>query len=107
LQTERFKGWTFLLLAGASEVVWSTSLRYEGPLAVATFVATMIASLLLLKRAMRTIPLSTCYAAFTGLGAAGTALVGIAAFGEPLTFVRCALLAIVVGAVAALKYCDN
>ena len=107
MQVEQLKGWTFLLLAGASEVVWSTSLRYEGFAAVATFVASMIASLLLLKRAMRSIPLSTCYAAFTGLGAAGTALVGIAAFGEPVTFIRCTLLLVVVGAVAALKYCDS
>ena len=60
--------------------------------------------LVLLMGAIRSIPLGICYAAFTGLGATGTALVGIAAYAEPITLVRCACLTVIVVAVMALKH---
>jgi quaternary ammonium compound-resistance protein SugE len=100
-------GWTYLVLAGLFEVGFTTSLKLsEGFTRVGpsiAFVLSSAASFWLLTRAMHTISLGTAYAVWTGIGACGTALVGIALFGESLSFWRLFFLGTIVGAVAGLK----
>jgi quaternary ammonium compound-resistance protein SugE len=66
-------------------------------------VLSMIVSLGLLGLALRTLPLGTAYAVWTGVGTVGTALLGIALFGEPATAMRLACIALIVAGIAGLK----
>lgn len=99
--------WFYLLLAGFFEVVGTTVFRFidglSKPLPLAAFLFCGAASLYLLFRALEGIPLGTAYAVWTGLGAAGTVLIGMIWFGEPATFARIALLTILVATVMGLK----
>jgi quaternary ammonium compound-resistance protein SugE len=63
----------------------------------------MVASVVLLALAMRTLPVGTAYAVWTGIGAVGTALLGIVLFGEPATFARLGCIALIVAGIAGLK----
>jgi quaternary ammonium compound-resistance protein SugE len=96
--------WFLLFLAGVLEIVWAIGLKHtEGftklwPSVIT--IAAMVASFWLLAQAVRTIPIGTGYAMWTGIGAAGTAILGMAWYGEPATAARLAcLLAIVLGIV--------
>jgi quaternary ammonium compound-resistance protein SugE len=96
-----------LLTAGLLEVVWAVGLKYtEGftrPLPSALTGAAMVASMFLLARALRTIPVGTGYAVWTGIGAVGTALVGIWLLGEPRNPGRLLAIAAIVGGIIGLK----
>lgn len=78
--------WLWLVLAGLLEVAWAVGLKHSAgfsrPAVSAATVLLMIGSFWLLALALRSIPLGTGYAVWTGIGALGTALVGIVAFGE-------------------------
>jgi quaternary ammonium compound-resistance protein SugE len=63
----------------------------------------MAVSVVLLALAMRTLPVGTAYAVWTGIGAVGTALLGIALFGEPATFARLGCIALIVAGIVGLK----
>ena len=82
--------WAVLILAGIFEIGWAIGLKYtEGfsrPLPTALTVLSMIVSLWLLGLALRDLPVGTAYAVWTGVGAVGTAALGIALLGEPATF---------------------
>jgi quaternary ammonium compound-resistance protein SugE len=99
--------WFYLVVAGLLEVVWAIGLKYtEGftrlvPSAI-TIVA-MIASVWFLALALRVIPVGTGYAAWTGIGAVGTAILGIALFGEPATVARLACIGLIVAGIVGLK----
>lgn len=99
--------WFVLLLAGLFEVAWAVGLRYTehfsrpGPTA-ATVVA-MVLSVVLLERAVRVLPLGTAYAVWTGIGAVGTALVGILLHGDPASAARIVCLALIVSGIIGLK----
>jgi len=99
--------WVFLGLAGALEVSFTTALKYaEGftklwPSVI--FVLAYGGSAWFLAQAVKTIPLGTAYAIWTGIGAVGTAIVGIALFGEPATALRLLFLAVIVGGIVGLK----
>lgn len=99
--------WLILLLAGLLEIVWAIGLKYtEGftrlwPSAV-TIVA-MVTSVVLLGYAMKTLPVGTSYAVWVGIGAVGTAILGIALFGEPATTGRLASLALIIAGIVGLK----
>ncbi len=99
--------WIFLTLAGALEVAFTTSLKYSEGLTktwpTVLFIATTIGSFTFLAQAIKTIPLGTAYAVWTGIGAVGTVIVGIAVFGEPATASRLAFLALIVGGIIGLK----
>ncbi|GAA4030666.1 multidrug efflux SMR transporter [Sphingomonas rosea] len=99
--------WALLILGGLFEVGFTTSLRFvEGfrnwPWTLA-FLISVTASMTLLERAAREIPMGTAYAVWGGIGAIGTVLVGMAFFDEPTTTVRLLLILVVVGAIAGLK----
>ncbi len=99
--------WVWLVLGGLFEVGFTTSLRFvDGfrnlPWTLAFLVAVTL-SMGLLEYASRTIPMGTAYAVWGGIGAVGTVLVGIAFFGEPSSAIRLALIALIVGAIVALK----
>jgi quaternary ammonium compound-resistance protein SugE len=99
--------WLFLIVAGLFEVVWAIGLKYtQGftrPLPSAITVGAMGLSIYLLARALRSIPVGTGYAVWTGIGAVGTALVGIWLLGEPRTAARLLAIAAIVGGIVGLK----
>jgi quaternary ammonium compound-resistance protein SugE len=99
--------WVYLLLAGLMEVAWPLGLKYSDGLTrfwpVFGGIAAMAASLGFFALAARSVPLGAGYAVWTGLGAAGTALIGMALFGEPATFLRIACLGAIVGGAVGLK----
>jgi quaternary ammonium compound-resistance protein SugE len=101
--------WMFLLLAGLLEVAFTTALRLsEGlskPLPTAIFVACAVFSFLSLEKAARAIPLGTAYAVWVGIGAAGTLLVGVALFEEPLSAPRLLFLALLLSSIIGLRLC--
>ena len=76
--------WLTLLAAGLFEIGWAVGLKAANgrPLILAATIAAMVVSVALLYLAMRDLPLGTAYAVWTGIGAVGTVLVGIVAFGE-------------------------
>lgn len=100
--------WMLLLIAGLFEVVWAIGLKYtEGftrPLASVITVAAMIASVWLLALAIKQIPVGTGYAVWTGIGAVGTAALGILLFNEPATVVRLLCIGLIVVGIAGLKF---
>lgn len=98
----RFMAWTFLVVAGLFEICWAIGLKYtEGfsrlsPTAVT--LAAMVASFGCLAQALKSIPVGTGYAVWTGIGAAGTAVLGIVLFAESVSIVKvCSLLCIILG----------
>lgn len=99
--------WVLLFLAGLAEIGWAVGLKYtEGftrLVPTALTLASMAVSIVLLGLAVRELPMGTAYAVWTGIGAAGTALLGIYLFGEPRDALRLACIALIVGGVLGLK----
>jgi quaternary ammonium compound-resistance protein SugE len=99
--------WVWLTLAGLLEIVWAVGLKYtEGftrmvPSAIT--VAAMIGSVYLLALAVRTIPIGTGYAVWTGIGAVGVAILGMVLFGEPKDALRIGSILLIVAGIAGLK----
>jgi quaternary ammonium compound-resistance protein SugE len=100
-------GWLYLVLAGVFEIGFTTSMRYlDWPFRPGPVIAFLIFSGLsfgLLIAAMKTVPLGTAYAVWTGIGAAGTALVGIGWYGEAATTARVLLLTVLIASIVGLK----
>lgn len=107
MEREQELAWGYLLLAGIFEVGFTTALRYVENftrlLPTALFLLFATGSFVFLQKSLSSVPLGTAYAVWTGIGAAGTALLGVFAFGEPATFARLALLAALIAAVVGLK----
>jgi quaternary ammonium compound-resistance protein SugE len=99
--------WIILLLAGLTEVGWAVGLKYtEGFTRLVPSVLTVIcmaASLGLLGLALKTLPIGTAYAVWTGIGTIGTALLGIALFGESAGALRLACIGLIVAGIVGLK----
>ena len=99
--------WLLLIVAGLFEIVWAVGLKYTHgftrPLPSALTIGAMTVSMYLLARAVRTIPVGTGYAVWTGIGAVGTALVGVWLLGEPRTVGRLLAIAAIVGGIVGLK----
>ncbi|MCW7536651.1 SMR family transporter [Aquabacterium sp. A7-Y] len=99
--------WSILLIAGLLEVAWATGLKFsEGftrPVITAMTVAAMVGSVWLLGLAMRQIALGTAYAVWTGIGAMGSALIGMWLFGEAASAARLACLALIGLGIVGLK----
>ncbi|WP_414662034.1 quaternary ammonium compound efflux SMR transporter SugE [Horticoccus sp. 23ND18S-11] len=102
------KPWIFLLVAAALEVGWAIGLKYTQGFtrlwpSVAT-IAAMAASMYLLALAARVLPIGTAYAVWTGIGAVGTAVIGILLLDEPANAGRIVCIGLIVCGVAGLKY---
>ncbi|MBP1856552.1 quaternary ammonium compound efflux SMR transporter SugE [Rhizobium herbae] len=99
--------WIFLFLAGILEIGWAIGLKYtEGFTRLVPTVLTgaaMLASIVLLGVAVRTLPLGTAYAIWTGIGTVGTVILGIILFAEPATAVRIGCIALIIAGIAGLK----
>ena len=99
--------WIVLFIAGLLEVVWAVGLKYTHGFSrlvpsVITIVA-MVVSMALLSWAMKTLPVGTAYAVWTGIGASGAMAVGILFWNDPLTFWRILGVMFIVGGVVMLK----
>ncbi|MGX7708029.1 quaternary ammonium compound efflux SMR transporter SugE [Methylobacterium sp. Gmos1] len=99
--------WILLLVAGLFEIGWAIGLKYSDgftrPLPALLTGLSMVASVVLLGLALRTLPVGTAYAVWTGIGTVGTALLGIALFGEPATAARLACIGLIVAGILGLK----
>jgi quaternary ammonium compound-resistance protein SugE len=99
--------WTVLFVAGLLEVGWAIGLKYtDGFTKLIPSVLTLAAmagSVILLGLALKTLPIGTAYAVWTGIGAVGTALLGIILFGEPATAPRLASIGLIVAGIVGLK----
>ncbi len=106
--------WIILIVAGLFEVAFASCLGKakvatgnEAVLWYAGFVVTLAISMILLVKAIQTIPVGTAYAVWTGIGAAGTVLIGIVVFKEPATFLRLLFLITLIGSIVGLKLVSN
>jgi len=99
--------WTYLFIAGVLEVAWAIGLKYtEGFTRLWPSVATaaaLILSMVMLALALRTLPIGTAYAVWTGIGAVGTATLGILLFEEPADAARVLCIALIVAGIVGLK----
>ena len=99
--------WIYLLVAGLLETVWAVGLKYSDgfrrPLPSLVTALAMVASMLLLARAVRDLPVGTAYAVWVGIGAFGTALWGILAFGESASPSRLLFLTLLLVSIVGLK----
>jgi quaternary ammonium compound-resistance protein SugE len=99
--------WILVGVAGVLEVVWAyfmkTSEGFSKPLESALCIATMIASFWLLSIAMKSLPLGTAYAVWTGIGAVGAFIVGVIALGEPANALRIVSACLILGGIAGLR----
>ncbi|MDQ6655508.1 MAG: quaternary ammonium compound efflux SMR transporter SugE [Verrucomicrobiota bacterium] len=99
--------WVFLFLAGLTEVAWAIGLKYTdgwsrlGPSLITG--ALMIVSFAFLSLALKTLPIGTAYAVWTGIGAAGTAIAGMYLFGEPRDALRILSLVLIIAGVVGLR----
>jgi quaternary ammonium compound-resistance protein SugE len=99
--------WFILIVAGLLEVGFTTAMRYPGVFTkvvpTAIFLAFSLLSFVMLAKASETIDLGTSYAVWTGIGAAGTVLIGILWFGEPTSALRLVFLITLIASIIGLK----
>ena len=99
--------WVYLIIAGLFEIGWATSMKYaEGltrPGVTAIAVAASIVSFVLLALAMKTLPLGTAYSVWTGIGAVGSAILGIVLFQESGNPLRLACIGFIIIGIVGLK----
>lgn len=100
--------WLQLLVAGILEIVWAIGMKYSAGFSklwpsVIT-VAAALASFYYLSQALHTLPVGTAYAVWTGIGAVGTAVLGILLFGESVSALRVACILLIVGGILGLKW---
>ncbi|GAA0201223.1 quaternary ammonium compound efflux SMR transporter SugE [Haladaptatus pallidirubidus] len=98
--------WKILIIAGLFEVAWAIGLEYSDGFSkfwpsVATVVALVI-SMVLLAEALKTLPVGTAYAVWTGIGAVGTAILGVVLFDEPADVLRIAFIGVIVVGIVGL-----
>ncbi len=99
--------WLMVIAAGVLETIWALGLKYSDGFSklwpsVFTMVA-VVASFLLLAQAMKTLPVGTAYAVWVGIGAVGTAVLAVFLFGEAVTLMRVAGIALIIAGIIALK----
>jgi len=100
--------WFLLTLAGILEIGWAIGLKYTDgftrPLPTALTAVSLVASMVLLGLAVKTLPMGTAYAVWTGIGTVGTAILGIVLFAEPATALRLGCIALIVAGILGLKF---
>ena len=99
--------WLLLLIAGLLEIVWAYWMKQSEGFTRLTpsliTLATMGASFALLALAMRSLPMGTAYAVWTGIGAVGALAVGVVLLGEPMTPLRLIAAALIIGGLVLMK----
>jgi quaternary ammonium compound-resistance protein SugE len=107
-ERKRIVSWVYLFIAGLFEIAWAIGLKYtEGftrPLPSVLTVAAMIISFAMLGLALRTLPLGTAYAVWTGIGTMGTVILGILLFQEPTDAPRLICIGLIIAGVAGLRF---
>jgi quaternary ammonium compound-resistance protein SugE len=100
--------WLYLVLAGLLEIAWAMGLKYtDGFTKLAPSiltVAAMMGSFVLLGQALRVLPIGTAYAIWTGIGAVGTAILGMVFLGEPRDVARILCILLIVAGIVGLKF---
>ena len=100
--------WLILLFAGLFETIWAVGLKYtygfSRPLPTIGTLAAMAASVWLLSIAMKSLPVGTAYAMWTGIGAVGAVLLGIFLFHEPVTPARLGCVELIIAGLVGLKF---
>ena len=99
--------WVILFVAGLFEVGWAIGLKYSDgftkPLASTLTIIAMVASVVLLGWAMKSLPVGTAYSVWVGIGAIGTVILGIYLFSEPADFFRLVSVGLIIAGVVGLK----
>jgi quaternary ammonium compound-resistance protein SugE len=99
--------WMFLFVAGLLEIVWAYTMKrsdgFTRPTATVVTIAAMIASFGLLSVSMRTLPLGTAYTVWTGIGAVGAFVLGVALLGESASPARLAAAALIISGIVLMK----
>lgn len=99
--------WIILIVAGLFEIVWAILLKYSQGFTVLipsiVAVIAMVISIVLLGIAMKSMPVGTAYAVWTGIGAIGTVILGIILLGDPVTFGRIICLFLILSGIIGLK----
>lgn len=99
--------WTALFIAGLFEIIWALGLKYSQgfskPLPSVITIAAMLVSFYLLSYSMKTLPMGTAYAVWTGIGAMGIFICGVIFLSEPLTLVRGLSVLLIAAGIAGLK----
>ena len=99
--------WTLLVLSGLADVAWAVATKnsegFTRPLWSLASLAALAAFVGLLAQALKALPLGTAYAVWTGIGAVGTAILGIALFGDPTNTARLACIGLIVAGILGLK----
>jgi quaternary ammonium compound-resistance protein SugE len=99
--------WLYLLIAGLFEVAWAIGLKYTDGftrlMPSIWTVVSMAVSFLFLSLALKTLPVGTAYAVWTGIGAVGVAILGIVLFAEPANALRLGCIGMIVGGIVGLK----
>lgn len=99
--------WYVLVVAGLFEVAWAIGLEYSDglsrPVPTAGTVVALVVSMLLLAKALEDLPVGTAYAVWTGIGAVGTASLGVVLFDEPANLSRVFFVGVVVVGIAGLR----
>jgi quaternary ammonium compound-resistance protein SugE len=99
--------WVYLFIAGVLEVAWAVGLKYtDGWSRLYPSILTvigMIASFYFLSLALKTLPIGTAYAVWTGIGTVGAAILGMVLFDEPRDVIRLLCIMLIIGGIAGLK----
>ena len=100
-------GWLALLLAGLLEIAWAVGLKYSDGLTrfwpSVAMVTAIVSSFALLAVSVKSVPFGTAYALWTGIGAAGTMIIGMVAFGESTDIVRVTCLTLIIAGMVGLE----
>ncbi|MBD2449401.1 quaternary ammonium compound efflux SMR transporter SugE [Nostoc sp. FACHB-152] len=103
--------WVYLLIAGLLEIAWAIGLKYSQGFTKLAYsiptVACMVLSFFFLSIALRTLPVGTAYAVWTGIGAMGTALLGVILLGEPASMKRFICIGLILAGVLGLRLVSN
>lgn len=100
--------WIYLTIAGVFEVVWTVALKYsEGFSKLLPSIITVLGMLVsfgFLSLSLKTLPIGTAYAAWTGIGAIGTVIIGIILFHEPMSVTRLLFVALILTGIIGIKF---
>ena len=106
-EREHSMPWVILFIAGLLEMVWALLLKqsegFTKPVPTIGFLIALVASMFLLSQALKSLPVGTAYAVWTGIGAAGTAIVGIVFLGESRDVLKLLSLLMLVGGIIGLR----